>query len=101
MNYVLFYKKIQRLSIFVIICSFLFICALKTAGFVFTKSQVNRIQQGEPEDIAYTDINLTLFEDTVIYERTTHTNPTDIPLDMENVRRTEVIVTWTTHSDLM
>ncbi len=101
MNVTSIYKKIHRLSIFVIIGSFLFVCALKTTGLVITKSQVNSIQQGAPEDMAYTDINLTLFEDTIVYERTTHTNPTDIPLDMENVRRTEVIVTLTTHSDLM
>ncbi|MHA2306001.1 MAG: hypothetical protein ACXACU_11465, partial [Candidatus Hodarchaeales archaeon] len=71
-------------------------------GFVTKESQVNSTQQDGPEtDKAFTDINLTLFEDTVIYERTTNTNPTEIPPELENARRTEVIVTLTTHSDLM
>lgn len=71
-------------------------------GFVDNESQLKNVQQDGPEtDKAFTDINLTLFEDTAIYERTTHTIPTNISEDMENIRRTEVIVTLTTHSDLL
>ncbi|MHA1968420.1 MAG: hypothetical protein ACW964_11515, partial [Candidatus Hodarchaeales archaeon] len=102
MKHFIFCKKILSSNIYVIISTILFFSVFNAVGFVTKESQVNSIQQDGPEtDKAFTDINLTLFEDTVIYERTTHTNPTEIPPDMENVRRTEVIVTLTTHSDLL
>jgi hypothetical protein len=102
MKHFIVYKNILSSSIYIIISLILFFSVFNAVGFVTKESQVNSIQQDGPEtDKAFTDINLTLFEDTVIYERTTNTNPTEIPPELENARRTEVIVTLTTHSDLM
>ncbi|MHA2039926.1 MAG: hypothetical protein ACW98X_26215, partial [Promethearchaeota archaeon] len=89
MKHFIFYKKILSSSIYVIISTILFFNVFNAVGFVSKESQVNSIQQDGPEtDKAFTDINLTLFEDTVIYERTTNTNPTEIPPELENARRT-------------
>jgi hypothetical protein len=71
--------------------------AFTIVGLVPTKAKTQKIHQEEGGK-AFTNINLTLSETDIIYERTTHSDPEE---GREDVRRSMVVVTLTTHSDLL